>query len=78
MIKEIAFTSHRVSDLARSRKFFEDVLQLQPVDGDGENFQEDDVSGNVFSIHTFGPENVIGLASATAVASPNAQSLSPE
>ncbi len=57
MIKEIAFTSHRVTDLARSRKFFEEVLQLHPAEGDGENFQEYDVSGGIFSIHTFGPEN---------------------
>lgn len=58
MIKEIAFTAHRVTDLARARKFFAEVLQLQPADGDGENFQEYDVAGGTFSLHTFGPENV--------------------
>lgn len=57
MIKEIAFTAHRVTDLARSRKFFEEGLQLQPAYGDGESFQEYDVAGGTFSVHTFGPEN---------------------
>ena len=58
MIKEIAFTAHRVTDLARARTFFEDVLQLKPAEGDGENYQEYDVAGGTFSLHTFGPENV--------------------
>ena len=58
MIKEIAFTSHRVTDLARSRKFFEEVLQLQSAEGDGENYQEYEIAGSIFSIHTFGPENI--------------------
>lgn len=57
MIKQIAFTSHRVTDLSRARKFFEEVLQLQPAEGDGENFQEYDIAGGIFSVHTFGPEN---------------------
>lgn len=56
--QRIAFTSHRVTDLARDRKFSEEVLQLQAAQGHGANYQEYDIAGRSFSVNAFEPENI--------------------
>ncbi|HEY9745505.1 MAG TPA: VOC family protein [Oculatellaceae cyanobacterium] len=56
MIKSIAFTVYVVSDLARARRFYEDVLGLTPEGLSSENFQEYGVGGGTFAIGCL-PEN---------------------
>ena len=52
-IQSIAFTSYPVTDLARARAFYEDVLGLKYETGfekDGMGFAEYEVGGGYFSI----------------------------
>jgi predicted enzyme related to lactoylglutathione lyase len=52
-IKSIAFTSYPVTDLARARTFYEEVLGLKYETGsetDGKGFAEYEVGGGYFSI----------------------------
>jgi predicted enzyme related to lactoylglutathione lyase len=50
MIESIAFTVYPVSDMAKARYFYEQVLGLTPADSFGEYWQEYDVAGSTFGI----------------------------
>lgn len=50
MIKEIAFTIYPVTDMARARKFYEEILGLKADEGFGESWIEYDVGGTTFGI----------------------------
>jgi predicted enzyme related to lactoylglutathione lyase len=50
MIKSIAFTAYMVSDMARARAFYEDVLGLRPGKATGEHWQEYDLGEHTFGI----------------------------
>ena len=58
-IKEIAFTCYPVTDMARARAFYEQVLGLKPaqVYGDGaKGWVEYDISGGTLAIGSGAPE----------------------
>lgn len=50
MIKSIAFSVYPVSDMARAKAFYENVLKLKPADTLGESWQEYDLDGQTFGI----------------------------
>jgi predicted enzyme related to lactoylglutathione lyase len=50
MIKEIAFTIYAVTDLARSRKFYEEILGLKVGETFGDKWIEYDIAGATFAI----------------------------
>ena len=49
-IKSIAFSVYPVSDMARSRKFYEETLGLKPASTFGEMWQEYDLGEGTFGI----------------------------
>jgi predicted enzyme related to lactoylglutathione lyase len=59
MIKDIAFTVYAVSDMARARQFYENVLGLTPGELTGEHWFEYAVGDNTFGLGCF-PEDVAG------------------
>jgi predicted enzyme related to lactoylglutathione lyase len=52
MIESIAFTVYPVADMARSRKFYEDILGLKMSTSFGEQWVEYDLGGSTFAITT--------------------------
>ncbi|MDC4203280.1 MAG: VOC family protein [Candidatus Manganitrophus sp.] len=50
MIQSIAFTMYPVTNMARSRKFYEEVLGLKVSSTFGEQWIEYDLGGNTFAI----------------------------
>ncbi len=52
MIESIAFTLYPVADMARSRKFYEEVLGLKPGATFGEQWVEYDLGQGTFAITT--------------------------
>ncbi|MEW6681358.1 MAG: VOC family protein [Nitrospirota bacterium] len=52
MITSIAFTVYPVSDMARSRRFYENVLGLRTEHAFGDQWVEYDVGGSTFAITT--------------------------
>ena len=50
MIKEIAFVIYAVTDIARSREFYENTLGLKVAETFGEGWIEYDVAGVTFAI----------------------------
>jgi predicted enzyme related to lactoylglutathione lyase len=50
MIKRIAFTCYPVTDMVRSRTFYEGILGLEPCDNFREVWQEYDIDGTTFAI----------------------------
>ena len=50
MIKEIAVVVYAVSDMARAKKFYSEVLRLKPGEFFSENWIEFDVGGAAFAI----------------------------
>lgn len=50
MIKSIAFTAYSVSDMARARRFYEEVLGLTPAHSSGDFWQEYDLGEGTFGI----------------------------
>ena len=56
MIKEIAFTAYRVTDMARARGFYEGVLGLTVETNFDEKWIEYGIGSGTFVIQTFSPE----------------------
>ena len=52
MIKEIAFTAYRVTDMARARAFYEGTLGLSPGNVYGNKWVEYGIGGGCFAIQT--------------------------
>ncbi|MDC4227091.1 MAG: VOC family protein [Candidatus Manganitrophus sp.] len=52
MIQSIAFTMYPVTNMERSRKFYEEVLGLKVSSTFGEQWIEYDLGGNTFAITT--------------------------
>lgn len=50
MIKRVAFSVYPVSDMARARAFYEQVLGLKPGDDFDGKWQEYDIDGTCFAI----------------------------
>ena len=71
-IKEIAFVYHQVTDIARAREFYEQVLGLKvgvEYEGaPGKRWIEYDVGGTAFAIKSFGPSVGRGAILALEVA----------
>jgi predicted enzyme related to lactoylglutathione lyase len=51
-IKKVAFTCYPVTDMVRSREFFEKTLGLRPGDNFRDEWQEYDFGGTTFAIST--------------------------
>jgi catechol 2,3-dioxygenase-like lactoylglutathione lyase family enzyme len=60
MIKEIAFIVYPVSDVPRSRRFYEDTLGLKVGDNWEDKWVEYDVNGVAFAITSWLPDNKPG------------------
>ena len=57
MIKKIAFIGHRVTDLARAKKFYGEVLGLeQTAEYEGKWCEFDTPEGKTIGLDTFSPE----------------------
>lgn len=54
MITEIAFTMYSVTDMAKSRKFYEEVLGLKTARDFGEKWVEYDIGPATFALSTYG------------------------
>src|SRR5438552_2639431 len=50
MINAIAFTAYSVSDMARSRQFYENILGLNPAESTGDFWQEYNLGNGTFGI----------------------------
>jgi predicted enzyme related to lactoylglutathione lyase len=68
MIKEIAFVSYAVDDVARARNFYEKVLGLKPTnvwEGEDMAFIEYEIGGGALTIGKGAPNFSPGLTGAT-------------
>ncbi len=50
MIKDMAFVAYSVRDVPRARRFYQDVVGLEPGDSFGDNFIEFNVGNTTFAI----------------------------
>ena len=66
MIKEIAFTAYRVTDMARARKFYEGLLGLAPATNYQERWVEYEIGGGTFALQTMSPEPPSGQRATVA------------
>src|ERR1700722_1793683 len=64
MITHIAFTVYPVSDISRSRRFYEEVLGLKLAHDFSNRWIEYDVAGQTFAITTMMEENKPGAQGA--------------
>ena len=56
MIKEIAFTAYRVTDMAQAQKFYEGLLGLQPASNYGGVWVENEIGAGTIALQTMSPE----------------------
>ena len=66
MIKEIAFTAYRVTDIARARAFYEGVLGLTVESNFGDQWIEYGIGPGTFVIQTYSPEPPSGARGSVA------------
>ncbi len=66
MVKGIAFVAYAVSDVPRARRFYRDVVGLQPGESFGESFVEFDVGTTTFAIDGEPPGIAPGSCSGAA------------
>ena len=50
MVKDMAFVAYSVGDVPRARRFYQDVVGLQPGDSFGDRFIEFNVGNTTFAI----------------------------
>ncbi len=60
MIKEIAFTAYRVTDMTKARAFYEGTLGLSPGNVYGDKWVEYGIGGGFFAIQTVTEEEPSG------------------
>ena len=60
MIKEIAFTAYRVTDMPKARAFYEGTLGLAPATNFGGVWVEYEIGPGTFAIQTMSPQPPTG------------------
>ena len=66
MIKEIAFTAYRVTDMARAQKFYEGLLGLTQTTNYRDAWVEYEIGGGTFALQTMSPEPPSGQRATVA------------